>query len=108
MLQHSPTCCSIVHRGLQHGATCCNPGQYVVIQCTISQDRCARPAESNSGDRCSLRECAEHHARIQVVFMRGGQQAAGGMGGLGAGAGACSVRVARARVGCVGAKAPCG
>ncbi len=106
MLQHSPTCCSIVHlvatwcNMLQPSATHCNTVHH------LTGSACARPAESNSGDRCSLRECAEHHALLQVVFMRGGQQA--GMGGLGAGAGACSVRVARARVGCVGAKAPCG
>ena len=71
---------------LQHVATRCNTLQHSAPSHRIA---CARPAESNSGDRCSLRECAEQHALLQVVFMRGGQQA--GMGGLGAGAGACSV-----------------
>ena len=86
---------------LQHRIPRCNTVQHVATQCTILQDRLALGRLSRTV-AIELRECAEQRALLPVVLMRGGEQAAGGMGGLGAGAGACSVRVARARVGCVG------
>jgi uncharacterized membrane protein YgcG len=111
--------CNIVHHDaaqyitLQHSTTRCN----TVTPCctTVStpppQDRLALGRLStNSGDRCSLRVCAEQqHAVLHVVFMRRG--ASRGQGGHwrhgGGGGRVFCARGARTRWLC-GAKAACG